>query len=323
MPESLEATYQNLHAAQYASVAIFVALVYDHVLTLEKEYTLIWRSRFSLPKLIFLWVSRWSPGNACKYTNAYTITALTGSAAQLNQKSCKDWTLIYLTLQSANAMGIMNIPVAMRVYVLWNRTKWVAVFLLTVGALAETTAAILFLYSAAKGTYFYVQPDNICKATLLRLIAYSWPLVMIFDCLVLALTAAKIWQLRQVEIKIPLMQIMYRDGLLFFMAMVIARVVNITPVSISLQSLGMLGVHFSFTLRVLSFSRLLLNLKDVATHKEWSDATSFMASEAQTLTTFQAAAPNHLVSRGYAYGRSGVQHSTIRVEEYELDSVNY
>ncbi|KAI0087634.1 hypothetical protein BDY19DRAFT_994944 [Irpex rosettiformis] len=165
MPESLEATYQNLHAAQYASVAIFIALVYDHVLTLEKEYTLIWRSRFSLPKVIFLWIRYTTP-----IATSISLYALTGSAAQLNQKVnyvwhspqlfhkltefqfCKDWTLVYLALQSANAMGIMNILVAMRVYVLWGRTRWVVILLLTVGALAETTAAILFLYSAAKGT---------------------------------------------------------------------------------------------------------------------------------------------------------------------------
>ena len=74
-----------------------------------------------------------------------------------------------LFLQIANAMGIMNstsrlvtirfnaecqftVLITMRVYVLWNRTKWIVIVLIIVGLSTETTAAILFLYSSVKGT---------------------------------------------------------------------------------------------------------------------------------------------------------------------------
>ena len=101
--------------------------------------------------------------------------------------SCRDWTLstrflfqsniqrrlitviANLFLQIANAMGIMNstsrlvtirfnaerqftVLITMRVYVLWNRTKWIVIVLIIVGLSTETTAAILFLYSSVKGT---------------------------------------------------------------------------------------------------------------------------------------------------------------------------
>ena len=120
-----------------------------------------------------------------------------------------------LFLQIANAMGIMNstsrlvtirfnaecqftVLITMRVYVLWNRTKWIVIVLIIVGLSTETTAAILFLYSSVKGTcklfvlsfvilskaharryaVTYVESENICRASLLKLIAWSWPLVV-------------------------------------------------------------------------------------------------------------------------------------------------
>ena len=68
-------------------------------------------------------------------------------------------------------------------------------------------------------------------------------------------------------------------------------------------------------------SRLLLNLRDVANHNEWSQATSFMA-ETQTMTTFQVASRGHM-SQVDDYGRFGIRRPRTATEEFELASVSY
>ncbi|CAE7155760.1 unnamed protein product [Rhizoctonia solani] len=101
-----------------------------------------------------------------------------------------------------------------------------------------------------------------------------WAAPLGFEILIFAMTLYKCLEhAKSQQLQVPLLRTLYRDGFLYFLVIVVMRVLNLALWIVAPVSLIYLGLYFIWALITLFISRLLLNLRDVSTHTQWSAET--------------------------------------------------
>ncbi|KAH7334329.1 hypothetical protein B0J17DRAFT_720738 [Rhizoctonia solani] len=101
-----------------------------------------------------------------------------------------------------------------------------------------------------------------------------WAAPLAFEILIFAMTLHKCLEhAKTQQLQVPLLRTLYRDGFLYFFVIVVMRILNLALWIVAPVSLIYLGLYFIWALITLLISRLLLNLRDVSTHTQWSAET--------------------------------------------------
>jgi len=139
-PEVLENVFQDIDASRYASLAASVVIVYDHLLTLDNEFKLIWKSSWSIAKALFIINRYYSLISVVVNNYALFGTTLTNSGC-MRFYHWQGWTGLIACI-------IAETILQMRLYALYFLNKrilcfMIGTFILTVASSAAVLSIVL------------------------------------------------------------------------------------------------------------------------------------------------------------------------------------
>ncbi|KAF8482502.1 hypothetical protein DFH94DRAFT_727604, partial [Russula ochroleuca] len=223
-PEVLFREFYLTAVARYLGAAGLAALLYDHALTIGDEIRLIWAAPRSFLKWMFL---------INHYLSEVGLIVSANEMSGLNDLSYDDrrcrklmiaiYSYCTVSTAAANAIGFF------RVIVIWDKSPRVmlglsiALIATFITTLLCTIAALIILHS----DIHYNPITQICfvsKSTPAAIILWATPLA--FEIIVISFIAYNALSLPR-DHRTPLRRILYRDGMMFFVAVALSRGLNI------------------------------------------------------------------------------------------------
>ncbi|KAF8599788.1 hypothetical protein BDV93DRAFT_609081 [Ceratobasidium sp. AG-I] len=272
----IESDILNVRASRYLSAAGYVLLLYDYFLTLPDEVRLIWPTDWSLVKILFL-INRYTVP-VFLTINSWEMTGFSGPSSDTDPADvCRRWVPIEGYAEIAS-LGISNFLLLLRVHALYGRSRKVLIILCIFYILTYIsilgTATTALIHMIPRLTYSHLA--GICsvneKPVTLQAV---WAAPLGFEILVFAMTLRKCLEhAKSQQLQIPILQTLYRDGFLYFFIIVVTRILNLALWIVAPPSLIYLGLYFIWALVTLLISRLLLNLRNVSSHTQWSAETN-------------------------------------------------
>ncbi|KAH8831924.1 hypothetical protein DL96DRAFT_1706325 [Flagelloscypha sp. PMI_526] len=201
----------DLFVSGCLQVSALVVLYWDHALTFPDEVQFIWQQPFSLGSYLFL---------ASRYF------ACLGNSGMF----------YFLYLKQEEMAAILGT----RVYAIWNGNKRVLAFILlfVVGGISAAIWAI-GIPSKDPGTRCeFGLTDSVAQRQ-----AVPWEAVIAYDSLLFVLTILRSSQVLVddgVRISVPLLELILRDGAIYFFAMVLVTTANVVTFYV-LKSLSVTG----------------------------------------------------------------------------------
>ncbi|CEL53936.1 hypothetical protein RSOLAG1IB_06718 [Rhizoctonia solani AG-1 IB] len=278
----IELELVHVRASRYLSAAGYVLLLYDHLLTLQDEVKLIWPGPWSLVKILFL-INRYSVPLVLTI-NSWEMSGFTGPNSTtvsthhmfLIVVYCRRWVPIegYIEITS---LGVSNFLLLLRVHALYGRSRRVLVFLVIlygltyISILVTATLALVHMiprlsYSALAGICSVSEKPVTLQAV--------WAAPLGFEIIIFVMTLHKCLEhAKTQQLQAPILRTLYRDGFLYFLVIVVMRILNLALWIVAPVSLIYLGLYFIWALITLLISRLLLNLRNVSNHTQWSAET--------------------------------------------------
>ncbi|KAJ3786456.1 hypothetical protein GGU10DRAFT_386612 [Lentinula aff. detonsa] len=261
MSTASELEYVQLGDFLFSSALAF--LYYDHLLTLDAEFQLIWKRSRSTSRYFFF-VNRYFAffGNI---PAAYSLFS-----TSLTLSSCRSLVLfhqIFITITQAIVTGILTL----RVYALYGcRKLFLACFLgvLALGTLISIILTIIIHSSASQITITSEGCRNVTQnlhsgATM----AIGWEGILLLDTILFALTLWKAYHNRLAmgtsRVGVSLFSVVVRDGTIYFFIIASLNLANI----VSFYVPGNLPGNFSALVGCLSvtlMSRMMLDLHEAA-----------------------------------------------------------
>ncbi|KAH9986753.1 hypothetical protein BJV74DRAFT_844059 [Russula compacta] len=271
--------------AKYLSVAGLVALLYDHVLTLNDEIQLIWSAPRSFAKWIFL-VNRYL-STVCLLAVAHEMSGLHGHS--FDDQSCQ----ILLTIvfcYSLFSVFTANLLAFLRVVVLWDKSPrilfglsilFILSFFVSVGGLIASV--VLLLPSVKYGALS--QACYLTKTSPMFVVLWVSPLVFVIPAL--SLTAYNALS-RPRGSKTTLMRVLHRDGMLFFLIVTLLRVMNVAFSTLTEPGLIGLPIYFSWAMVLLAINRMLIHIRssEKGTEDDESESNEIVVVTSSTLPMF-------------------------------------
>ncbi|KAG9081904.1 hypothetical protein FS749_007293, partial [Ceratobasidium sp. UAMH 11750] len=102
-----------------------------------------------------------------------------------------------------------------------------------------------------------------------------WAAPLGFEIVIFGMTLYKCLEhAKSQQLHTPLLKTLYRDGFLYFLIIVVIRILNLALWIVAPPSLIYLGLYFIWSLITLLISRLLLNLRNVSSYSQWQAETN-------------------------------------------------
>ncbi|RPD65425.1 hypothetical protein L226DRAFT_530992 [Lentinus tigrinus ALCF2SS1-7] len=255
--EPLQTLLAHGTAVNVMTLVGFTALLYDHFVTLTDEVLLIWRARKGVVSTIFL-VNRY----VIPIILALDIYESFGNAAA-SIMFCKVWTVVQGYLTIASYISIHAI-VAWRVYAIYNGQRWVCRLLWIGGFLyfaisAGITTASLIPIIAHLRPYHHA-----CVGSAPNYLWAIWLPTVVFETLLFMLTIRAMFVQGQRESLTSLSLLLYRDGMLYFIAVTFCSLFSLLVWALAGSDLLGLARYFALAMVNIAGSRLVLNLKSYA-----------------------------------------------------------
>jgi len=253
-----------MQAIRYIVILTYVAVVYDALITIEREYTLVWKAKWTLGKLLFFSV---------RYPTILEGVMLVAYAFVEDDEFCKIQTVIGVWAALLFLLPLQFV-VVLRTAALWERDRKI-VWLLYLSVIAADAVNLMNIVRATQALHFsdsntLLRPILACLSSIGTSSAIvatpGWIAVIAFDSLIFVLTFIKAvhtsWSLRT-----PLIQVLIRDGFLYYGVMLAVAVGNLVFSHVFIHSDTLLAwagfapfVRASYSI---IGSRLLLNLRGV------------------------------------------------------------
>ncbi|CAL1708226.1 unnamed protein product [Somion occarium] len=256
---------QDAFATRYLSVAGLVVLLYDHVLTFNDEVSLVWRAPASFPKYAFLFNRYLVLG--CLLAVAYEMCGFIGIT--LSDIGCR--SLLFTTsILAIFSIGIANILVLLRVVILWDHRP-IVVKLMTVGFITSFSAQVVTLgFSLSKlapNVVWSTEAQMCITTTTTPIFVAVWACPMLYEILVLFSTVLNALD-RPRGAQLPITKALYRDGIIYFVALTGLRALNLAFAALRKPALVMLGAFFVWAMTTTVLNRSLLRLRQAEVEED-------------------------------------------------------
>ncbi|KAF8164768.1 hypothetical protein B0H34DRAFT_793228 [Crassisporium funariophilum] len=259
-PDVIARAALHLTAGKYFQLAAFVMLVYDHALTFPEEVERIWKSKFTGATVLFL-INRY-------VTPLQFIIIIDAFHDPIWTKSLRIEVIVDLDV---NALSRLRELLLLHLWLSAN---------VTLSSIGVATGFAVPLPPGFVGCIF--TGSNPLFPTI-------WVMPLITDTFIFTLTLWRthtyfrgssdtpVWRRRTIQVFI-------RDGLLYFLVIFMANLVNTLIFFIGEPDLKAVGASFSQLITATMISRLVLNLRSLAHRTEAETfeshdlpATTFMA----------------------------------------------
>ncbi|OCH92267.1 hypothetical protein OBBRIDRAFT_467370 [Obba rivulosa] len=268
--DTIFAVVSKAYFVKYANVAALTVAVFEYCLTLEDEILLVWSSRWSFTKVLFL-VNRY-----LSFTDV-ALAAKLSSGLSSNLKHCiteYHVAVYFYIIGLVTAEALLGI----RTYAIWHCDRRI-LFVLLVMYSGFFVGGIVFLHFSIQTQTFasamIMQYESCMASTSDQRSWLAYLFLMAAELVVIVLTLVQRYiSASDLPELSPLAHILYRDGMLFYCAMLGMSSINLSlmlagPAALSsMMQMPMKAIHSVLC------SRMLLNIRKASLNKQ---ATSFSA----------------------------------------------
>ncbi|KAJ6476048.1 hypothetical protein C8R47DRAFT_1290844 [Mycena vitilis] len=285
-----------LMVTRYINGAAFVVLLYDHLLSLGDEVALIWPTRWSAPKVLYLVIRYMVPCTMLVFTmqlaglspelklsdgwvSAFSSFILTvvqlwwldelrvfhGIQYSSYQQLC---VFISIRLLSLDAFFFLPVLILLRLWVIWDRNRTLVVWSLFLFVLAQLggLATTSYLIWRIRNTMYWNADVRSCGFHAEPPMAVIWAPGTAFEVVLCAITWWNaLTQPRRANT--PMAAVMYRDGFLYFLLLLCLRIVNTVLVATAPAGLIMVAMFPVWCATTTTTCRLILTLRQID-HKD-------------------------------------------------------
>ncbi|KAJ7128519.1 hypothetical protein C8R44DRAFT_979192 [Mycena epipterygia] len=259
---------------RYLFLSGLVVLVYDYLLTIGSEVKIIWPSKRPLSKYWFLTVRYVSLGCSAAIVAFYfgnlspevppaQISGFIYSSQRIHSCSTMEKVLEGLTLLQE---GFVQLTLGLRVFGMYGFNRWVLVVMLTTSTVGAALGGWTIV-ELGEPQMLTLEGFNGChtaipKSTAVWL-AGAWEAQLAYDLLVFCLTVRVAWRDRSAIRLVPgsLVEILARDGALYFGIIVLANLANVLTLYLGDIMIAGILSWWTTSLSVTLISRLNLNLQ--------------------------------------------------------------
>ncbi|KAJ7734073.1 hypothetical protein B0H16DRAFT_155595 [Mycena metata] len=251
----------------------FTVLVYEYLLTLEREVSMFWGIRLTWASFFF-------------YLNRYTslfgtlpilIQYYSTTTDPRKQPVCRILRGYhqYFALLSQVVVAAMLI---MRTFALYQRSKPIMAFMLVV-TFGVFVSALVILFSGndidtlAPNIAAFGCPEGTSRAKSLRL-AGAWSGMLVFDIMIFFLTLARAFKMNAAARRGDLLTLLVRDGSIYFGLIVLINACNIGTYTMSGPFLRGGATTVTNAASSVMISRLMFNIRDPELRRPHSNNTS-------------------------------------------------
>ncbi|KAF4615904.1 hypothetical protein D9613_011367 [Agrocybe pediades] len=289
-PNALAEAVRHLQAGKYFQIAAYVMMIYDHMLTFPEEVERIWKARFSGATVLFL-INRYiTPLQFLIIIDAFEDPSWTKAplSARLDISGLNFLPAAAIDLlHSREHQPSVLLPTSheyldtimiLRVYALYGRNLYILAFLLVLWVVQ------IVLSSIGINTGFAVPlPPGLVGCIFSGsnpLFPAIWVTPLLTDTCIFILT---MWRTRGYltsrsrTFRTPTLELFMRDGLMYFLVIFSANLLNMLLFFLAPQDLKAIGASFSQMLTATMISRLVLNLRSVSS-SEISRSPQYMSS---------------------------------------------
>jgi len=250
-PQELAVTVQDIMIVRYTTVSALALLAYDYCLTFDEEKRLVWPSRFSLPKIVFL-------------LNRYLLFIGLGGLVRIlvvtptTSSICKPAFLGFGSVTEFSYL-IAEFILYMRAYAIWGGTRAMLV-LLGMTLASVYGVGLVFVVRFLKSVTVVpiaLQPTG-CIITFGDQIDWAAFLVLIVsEIFALTLLLVKAWKLSHSAI----MKTIFRDGVVYFIFILVASIANVLILRFTSSDLCNFLLGTQAALHSVLCNRLLLHIR--------------------------------------------------------------
>lgn len=248
----------NVYASRYASIAGYVLMLYDHILTFDEEVRFIWAAPWTLPKALFLIIRYFVPAfvliHLCQLTGLSTFSDM----------FCKVWFNV------SASMGIITIAIGnflalMHIWNLWERDGRLMILtscLFVATQIANIICLTFSLVHITESVYFN-STFSTCMLTDRHSAGIIWAPGVAFEAVIFS---ALFWNAlsRPRYLEDDFTKILYRDGFAYILVVFVLRLMNLILSFVAPLSLIFLGIFFIWCSTTMTVTRLVLNVAGMA-----------------------------------------------------------
>ncbi|KAF8599407.1 hypothetical protein BDV93DRAFT_526070 [Ceratobasidium sp. AG-I] len=243
---------EHLRAAKFFMLASFVVFVYDHMITFGDEVNRVWSREWTGATWLFA-LNRY-------FTElVFIVNLVSFHDPSWEGKACTDF-IAYAGATTLVSIGTTDEMGWTVVETLYRRSR------LVLGALAATWCGQMIVMGVALRNPVRVALPAATVGCILgfhgEYAAAFWLAPLTMDTIIFLLTISKtIKYLRHNREHIPLLHVILRDGVLYFLVILVANLFNCLIYYLAEPDLKVMGASFSHLMTILMISRLQLNLQ--------------------------------------------------------------
>ncbi|KAI1791263.1 hypothetical protein LXA43DRAFT_1141413 [Ganoderma leucocontextum] len=259
--DELIVSVRDIRLTQLVSFVTATIVVYDYLVCIEREVELIWKKRWSVIKLAFLWHRYF--GLLCPLCGLDELLFLT--------HSCSFW-FYWETWGYCGVLFTSEAVLLLWIYVVYNKNKWILALMgiCYIGEVASVVTILTISFSGFQVSAFHANPDiNYCVLSHIgRPFPLLWVPILAYDSLLLLLFlyrgcagASPNSSWRWAYKYDGLLDMIYRHSLLNFLAIFASYLACAIIWLIFSPGLYQAPVGFALALSITNCTRLLLNIR--------------------------------------------------------------
>ncbi|KAJ6503782.1 hypothetical protein C8R45DRAFT_1091556 [Mycena sanguinolenta] len=239
-------------------------LIYDQIITLDKEVDLIWQHP-KRPSTYWFFALRYGALLTNIPVLVFSFVTLP-SHKSVNQ--CSQYNLVHQVFMLTTELAV-SVVMIIRIYALYARSLRVLWGLIALGVCLMTVAvwSVLAGQNELPLTVLSGCHLSIVQSASIHL-AIPWECLFVFDSIIFGLTVYNGYTTRRAvgEMNMPIHSLMVRDGAMYFAAMALANLANIVTFLIGGPLLPGSLATFATCMSVTLMTRLMLNINERSEH---------------------------------------------------------
>jgi len=288
----------------YIATAFIVVMMYDHIITLDKEIAWIWTLKWRLPKFLFLM-------NRYIISPLIVLIGIVDFIFPITLSFCD--VIVHLAPWVAVlSFGIAEGVLILRVCALYGQRKlfvWLVVGLFAIEIISVIVNTSILMGETRQLYYYEFLPG--CWSNTAGSGIYSfWIPFTIFDGIVMLLTLYKVFPLR--NSRSPAVSLLARDSVVYFVILFSALVIN--------EVVYKLGIPYNLMLPAeciacISISRMMMNIRGLV--MDDPGHTAYLQSLSFQFLTAGDSIGQHRAIRLQNVGSEALSSPTIKSATYE------
>jgi len=257
--ESLAYAFHSLWVVKLSVVATAAFLAYEYVSTVDEEVELIWKSRFSFGKALYL-LNRYIPFVS-------SIMCLYVWIMSTDLDTCRTTVILAASVDNVQFV-IVNFSIYTRVYAVWGKNKVISLILATAFTISVVCSSYVTsrYLSGVESVDIRFLPHGCVINSLNNLVWINLINVMGWETLGLILILMKRYKDRTTSGS-PLLDVMVQDGIMYFVAIQAVTVADLVILNTLPNDLSSVCVPIQAALQSALCARLFIHLRSEA-HKE-------------------------------------------------------